>query len=788
MESATPSRHVPRLRVALGFLLGAFVGGFVAEMTHRHNHQWWYEGIHMHRIAPARNALLFLACIMSGGVLGMALACWRRLGSVERGAVAILYTASLLLTPSLLCAGERPTKHWAFQPLRDAPPPEVKDAAWPRNDIDRFIRSAQEKEGIQPAAEAPRRVLIRRLYLDLLGLPPTPEEIEAFEKDTRADAYDKLVERLLASPHYGERWARHWLDVARWAESEGYESNHPRPFAWRYRDWVVKAFNEDMPFKDFVRAQIAGDELTPYADDNLIATGFLAAARLSSNEEDRWRQKNDIYVDIVNATGSAFLGLTLQCAQCHDHRFDPISIRDYYRFLGFFVQGQPGNLALKDKSLWDAHAAKKPKEYDDLVRERDHLFELGRSRRLAEVRKGLPKETQDVLALPQAKRSMAQERIYRETDLLFQFAGGQIENALTPEERKTYNDVKKKVADMEATMLPVPQTFGFFSPVTSPCKVVVLPMKGFYPLAYRPAELADARPYLLDRGDVHRPRAELEVGWPAMFGPGPKEKRPSRLVLADWLVEQPLVARVFVNRVWQWHFGRGLVESSADFGLKGTPPTHPELLDWLAREFLKSGGSTRHLHRLIVTSATYRQASQARPEALKKDPENRTWRNWMPRRLEAEAIRDCYLAVADNLDRTVGGASVAASEKVTRRSLYLTQKRDLPADFLALFDGPTAITESCTRRQTTTVPLQSLYLLNSPFSQQAARALADRVAKIAGTDETVNNAFRLALGRAPDERERTLARRFLEREGNALRNRELLCQALLNLNEFLYIE
>jgi mono/diheme cytochrome c family protein len=410
--------------------------------------------------------------------------------------------------------------HWAFQPVRRPPVPGLKHGLV-RNPIDSFILARQQAEGLAPNHVAEGRVLVRRLYLDLLGLPPSLEEVEAFCKDTTSDAYEKLVERVLASPHYGERWARHWLDLARWAESEGYESNHPRLFAWRYRDWVVQSFNSDKPYDQFVRKQLAGDEITPYTDDNLIATGFLAAARLSSNEEDRWRQRNDIFVDIVNATASTFLGLTMQCAQCHNHKFDPITARDYYRFQGFFLKGQPGNLALKDPKQWAGFEAKKPRGYDEAVRERDDLFELGRKNRIAEVKKTLSVDALQALDLALDKRSMEQENLVRQADLQFQFTANQIEKGIPEKDRARYEELKKNVAGMEKTMIEKPQTFGFYSPITSPNQVTVLSMKGFYPLLYDPNELGRARPDLLVAGDVHRPR--LARGFWGLFCPGGRD-------------------------------------------------------------------------------------------------------------------------------------------------------------------------------------------------------------------------------------------------------------------------
>ena len=685
--------------------------------------------------------------------------------------------------------------HWAFQPIRRPAIPRVKNSAWLSNLVDYFIAAHHEAKGLKPAPEADAQTLLRRVTLDLTGLPPTMREMEEFVAAweaagaNRDDLWRNVVNRLLDSPHYGERWGRHWLDVARFAESEGYESNHLRLHAWRYRDWVVNAFNRDLRFKDFVQQQLAGDEIEEHSDDHVIATGFLASARLSSNEEDRLRQRNDIYVDIVNTTASAFLGLTLGCAQCHNHKFDPITARDYYRFLGFFVRGQPGNLALRNPKLWAEYNAKKPAGYDDALKERDTLFALAQERKFDEVRKSLTAAQQRALALPREERTPAEDKLARETDLLFQFTAGQFERMLTPDEKKHYDSAKKTVADLEKSMLEKPQTFGYFSPVTSPHRLDVLPMKGFYPLPYEPKALARAKAFLYEAGDVHKPAFAVEPGWPAfLLGPTHRRVGPdvSRLVLADWLTddEHPLTPRVYVNRVWQYHFGRGLVATASDFGVKGARPTHPELLDWLALEFLRSG-NTKDLHRLIVLSSTYRQSATRSAENARRDPDNHYLWRWTPRRLEAEAIRDCWLAVSGELDRKVGGPSTS-DEKSLRRSIYLLQKREVPPYQQGLFDGPIAMTESCARRQTTTVALQPLYLLNSSFSVERAKALAARVQKLAGDerDAQIAAVVRLALGRVPNAREQAAARRFFERGGTL----PAYCQAIMNLNEFLYIE
>ncbi len=790
---------------------------------------------------------------------------------------------------ALLPPPERSVRHWAFRPLRPPPIPPVPDVwtygrageravgrqirrlasghphihtstraqtprRWARTPIDAFIAAEQVKRGLIPAPEADRRTLIRRLALDLTGLPPTPAEVAAFLRDRRPDAYARQVERLLASPHYGERWGRHWLDVARWAESEGYENNEFRPFAWRYRDYVVQSFNQDKPFDRFVREQVAGDELLPFSDENLVATGFLGAARYSGNEEDKAMQRNDVLVDITNATASAFLGLTLGCAQCHDHKIDPISQRDYYRFHGFFVQGQVNNLILKDPKLWAAYTAALPAEYRPAVELRDALLNAARRRLVEEARKALTPEQQAALAKPAGQRTPMEAEFAGQSEAALQPPREKVAQAITGEDRKLYDSLVAKLKMLEKDLPPKPQTIGFYSPATSPTALELLPLKANFPLPYDPAQLRRTRPCLLLRGDPDRRGPELAPGWPAVLGATSSAavaKRP-RTALAAWLTSpsNPLTARVWVNRVWHYHFGRGLVATPGDFGLNGARPTHPALLDWLAARFARgsdgamengSGGrkssrteflhrsntprlhhssvpaaacrpwSTKALHRLIVLSATYRQAARPHRGNRKRDPENRFLWRWAPRRLEAEAVRDSLLAVSGELDRKVGGPSVPLKKrqnyylmelpeetgKVLRRTLYLEQRRDALPPTQSLFDGPSA-NESCPRRHVSTVALQPLFLLNSQFALDRATAFARRLVREAGADRErqITLAFELALARPPDVEERAAARSLLGGGASAATNSGAapvaapvnLCQMLMNANEFIYLQ
>ncbi len=663
------------------------------------------------------------------------------------------------LLPPLASAGK--SDHWGFRPIERPEIPLAADNHWVGNPVDAFIAARHRKLGLHPAATAPRRILVRRLYLDMLGLPPTPAEAAEFDTDEAPDAYKRLVERVLASAHYGERWGRHWLDVARWAESEGFAMNGLRSSAWRYRDYVVRSFNDDKPFDEFVRQQISGDEMQPYSDENLIATGFLAAGRFSADDGNRSRQLNDLLNDMVNATGSAFLGLTIGCAQCHDHKFDPITQRDYYRFQGFFARGLPGNLLREPAPPADFETAWR--QYDETMREI-------RGRIIGDEVQQLPEPVRDAMK-PAGRRTAVEESLYRETisRLNFRLASNAIEKSMTEDEKKRFVAAKAALA---AVTTNVAQTWGFYSPATSPHDVFSLPMEANFPLVFDKQDLSRTQSYLLLRGDVFQPKIPLEPGWPAVFGEGNPEalERQPRTALADWIVDKsnPLAARVWVNRIWHYHFGQGLVATPGNFGLRGAAPDNPELLDWLACELMDHRWSTKHIHRLIVGSNTYRQGGRFDAANAQIDPENHYLWRWRRRRLEAEGVRDAMLAVAGRLDRNLGGPAVPAEQRAAsqRRGIYLLARRDDPDESLALFDGPTAIAESCAQRHVSTSPLQSLFLLNGELATRCARSVAERVLAAAGGDrqQQIDAAFAYVLNRTPDETERAAALRFIGEE------------------------
>jgi len=694
--------------------------------------------------------------------------------------------------------------HWAFRRIERPSVPTVKSASFPiRTPVDSFVAAKHAEHGIRAVAIVDQATLERRVSLDVLGLPPGVVEMSDSAVDqklkqttsgqkaaTADERWARHVDRLLDVPQYGERWGRHWLDVARWAESNGYQHNRDRDHAWRYRDYVISSFNSDKPFDQFVTEQLAGDELEPLTDENLIATGFLAAAQYSGNEKNKTLQRYDILVDVVNATGNAMLGLTFECCQCHNHKFDPISARDYYRFQGFFAKAQPVNVVLPGDARTDAEKAdqqaKSPAQTDSdqltsrdrqvaLCREHQTIFDLTHDRLFAAARRKRPQG--DIFVLP--------------TTVL---------KGMRPPERQRYNDISRQLAKM-------PQAWAFYSPVTSAAELAVPPLLLRWPLPYEPASLEVRQQRLFVRGDAGSLGPVVSPGWPAVFGTVPASVADSakpRTELARWITsrDNPLTARVWVNRIWQGHFGKGLVEDSGNFGLTTPPPELQKLLDWLAVELMENGWSTKYIHRLILNSSVYRLSSNFDESSADADPDNRLFWRWVPRRLEAEALRDRMLASAGELSLEAGGPSVRESTKsdLFRRSVYQFQKRNVMPHMQDMFDGPTALT-SCSTRRVSTVPLQPLFLLNSEFVNDRARKIALRVLSQSADEvpgnvvatscpELIDRAFALVLNRVPEDEERLRSIEFLTSATEGVGTVEaltLLCHALLNLNEFAYI-
>ena len=672
--------------------------------------------------------------------------------------------------------------HWSFVPPRR---PDVPKTALPvANPLDNFIRAELEKEGLVPAARADRRTVIRRVTLDLTGLPPTPAEVDAFLRDDADDAYAKVVERLLASPHFGERWATHWLDVVRFAETNGYEADAERPHAWRYRDYVVNSFNTDKPYSQFVREQIAGDELA--GDDAaahpelLIATGVHRCGpvhKVSGNlDNDVLRQ--EVLTEMVNGVGAAFLGLTFACTRCHDHKFDPLSAGDYYRLQAFFGGARyadvefatPAERAARQKVIENLAAQMAP-----LRKEIAALDAPVREKVVAAKRAALEAKYRDALDTPVAKRTEAQKTLAGYTVRLLRVSWDELLAAMPAADRAARTALRAKLHTLEAQM-PPPAAAAWAIQTTDP----------------------DAKTFILNRGDPARKTLQVQPALPRVLVNGDTPEPKSRRDLADWLTrpDHPLTARVIVNRLWEQHFGRGIVATPNDFGTRGEPPTHPELLDWLATELVANKWSLKHIHRLIVTSATYQQATTGGSGAA-RDPANRLLWRMNRRRLEAEAVRDSILAAAGTLNRQVGGRSVKVplepevyallftegepdglwpvtpdAAQHTRRSVYLFNKRNVRQPLLEAFDQPDTL-NSCAVRPVSTFAPQALILMNSPFVHEQGKALALALTKEFGatTNAQLDALYRRAVGRVPTTVERGLAATFLKEQAATVRER-----------------
>ena len=619
----------------------------------------------------------------------------------------------------------RGADHWAFQSPKRKSPPVVKNAAWVRNPIDRFVLARLEQESIAPSPEADRLTLLRRVSLDLTGLPPTTKEIAEFVGDTSGTAYEKAVDRLLASQHYGERWGRHWLDLARYADSDGYTIDDPRQI-WLYRDWVIKALNDDMPFDRFVIEQIAGDMLPNPTVPQLIATGFHRNTALNYEGGIDFEQyRVEAVADRVATTGSVFLGLTLGCARCHDHKYDPISQREFYQLLAYFNN--------TDEITTEAER----EQYDRPVLELATPQDLERVKGYREKVDALSRELALYVRELAAKTALPNDPPKHKDKTLLSLTAKLREARRNPP-RVTSTLIMREVA--------------------------------------KPREA-----YIHLGGDFTRKGATVAPDVPAILKSKPVGS--TRLELAKWLVDpaNPLTARVTVNRIWQTYFGKGLVETESDFGLAGSQPTHPELLDWLALEFT-SAWSQKAIHRLIVTSAAYRQSSRGRKELEERDPYNNLLARQSRFRLEAEAIRDSALVASGMLTPTIGGPSVFPPIPVNamngtqlvkawptafgpdryRRGMYTFTYRASLHPALSLFDAPDAAA-ACTRRVRSNTPLQALTLLNDTAHTEFARGFAKRIEKEGGASDRarIEFAFAAALGRQPKPAETERMLRFL---------------------------
>jgi cytochrome c553 len=728
-------------------------------------------------------------------------------------------------------------KHWAFLPLHAVVSPKVQDTAWTRTPVDQFIRHAQEAKNISPSAPADPRTLVRRIYFDLIGLPPTPEEMTRWNSriEKSRDAVSTLVDELLASPHYGERWARHWLDVARYADSNGMESDNDRPNAYRFRDFVIRALNEDMPYDQFVRWQLAGDEIAPDKPDAIAATGFIAAgvnAGLPDKlmEEEKLRNRANELDDMVSTTGQAMLGLTLACARCHDHKYDPLPTRDYYRLMRIFNSGDRAEVPLAplaEVKAQHAAMAKWQPESEAAVKERDAWLKQARAPFVDSVRAAKIAK----LPLSDAEKQLLMEKpdAFETKKLSNRFkAELKVEDAdyvalFSAEQKARWDELDARVkAIAKRRPAALPTTFAFADDAPEP-----------------------RESWFFERGNFMARNETMELGFLTVLMNGKtaddywKTARESKLrddstqqrrALADWMTDLDhgagtLLARVMVNRVWQHHFGEGLVRTASDFGTRGELPTHPDLLEWLTGEFIRSGWSVKHLHRLIVNSAAFQQAPAFDGKKSAADPENRLLWHRRPLRLESEILRDSMLAVAGTLNPAVFGPGFKPpipaealqarnvkdpyprdandTPETRRRTIYMFHKRVVQYPLMQAFDAPDA-QQSCGRRMNTTVAPQALALLNDSFVRMRAEELAKRLQASAGSevDAQIRAAFQLCLSRTPATDELADARAFISAQIDVRTQRDAkqspaaaqqlaltdFCQSLFGLNEFIYVD
>ena len=728
--------------------------------------------------------------------------------------------------------------YWAFQKVVKPAVPVVKDGDWARNPIDAFIMSKLEEKKLKPSPPADKTTLLRRATLDLIGLPPTPQEVQAFLADNSPDAFAKVVDRLLASPEYGERWGRHWLDLARYADTNGFKSDETRPNIWRYRDYVIQAFNEDKPYDRFIREQIAGDELYPNDLSARVAVGFNRHFTEETNQPVIELRRQEILNDITDTTAAVFMGMTYGCARCHDHKFDPILHKDYYRLQAFFsnIREQDDLLLLTGAELAaykQQQAVWEEKTRD--IRQEMHAMvaPLAKARReYYSIR--FSTGTKEALGTPIEKRTPLQSllvikampQITYEDRALVNYKDDEFGAAqLTPEQ-------KKRFAELEAEL----RNFDSLKP--NPPKAQTIIDNG------REAP----KSYVLGAGNWDVQREEVQPGFLSILDPGnpqivPPEGMNStgrRSVLANWLADpqNPLTPRVMANRIWHYHFGRGIVASTSDFGVMGDRPTNRQLLDYLASTFVENGWSIKKMHRLIMLSKVYQESSDSQPQAETVDPDNNLIWHYDRHRLEGEAIRDSMLSVSGLLNTKLGGpgvnppmppgvaaaaaygaARVAKTNAAVdladanRRSVYVFVKRNMVYPMLDAFDEPNP-QESCSRRFRSVIPSQSLILMNDTLVLDWARALAGRVLNDSGLklDQQIDRAYRLAVSRPPAAAEREAVLDFLNRQSALLADRlahnekppmpEALpagmepsraaafvdfCHALINSNEFLYV-
>ena len=745
-----------------------------------------------------------------------------------------LRIAASVAIPVMLCAtalGQetKEEKHWAFQPVRRPTTPHAANSSWPRTPIDSFVLARLDQAGLKPAPAADRRALLRRVYLDLIGLPPTPREQEQFLQDSSPPAWERVVDDLLSRPQYGERWARHWLDTVRYAESNGYERDGAKPSAWRYRDYVIDSLNSDKPFDRFLMEQVAGDEMAGSNAEMQIATTFLRLGTWDDEPADPLVDRYDQLDDVLGTTATALMGITLRCARCHDHKFEPLSQEDYYRMLAVFeplkrprdsrdeydrLVGTQVELDAYEAAMAKPHAEitsleKKIEAQRKTIRERILAAKEG-SKPLASAGKPiLPENARVAFRVEPGKRTPEQKRLVKDfTSQLEQV----IDQSPTPDEKAQRLEWESQIASIKRTLPKEPPRGYIWYEDTSKPPVTKI----------------------FRRGDPTRPKGKVKPGLPAILAnqqpapPEPLDKSTGRRRwLARWLTrpDNPLVARVIVNRVWQHHFGQGLVSSANDFGVMGQKPVDQDLLDWLASDFVANGWKLKRLHRMIVLSQAYQMSSISPEVSASKtiDPKIEGLSHWQQRRLEAEAVRDSIMAVSGRLNSQMAGPSVyptipravlegqsrpgegwgkSKETQASRRSVYVFVKRVLAVPELELLDTPDT-TFSCEQRPVSTTGPQALTFLNGEFIQQQSKYFAERLVREVGDDPRtqVERAFAMALCRSPRPEEVQAALGFLAQQqrqieadahgknGSVEKSAALaaFCLVIFNTNEFVFV-
>ena len=690
---------------------------------------------------------------------------------------------------------------WAFQPVTRPGVPAVKTSGWAKNDTDAFILAKLEEKGLAPNPAADKLTLLRRATLILTGLPPTPDQVQAFLSDNSPKAFEKVVDELLASPHYGERWARHWLDVARYADSEGFKSDETRPNIWRYRDYVIRSFNADKPYSQFVQEQIAGDELFPGNTDALIATGFNRHFPDESNAANIMLRRQELLNDITDVVGSSLMGMTVGCARCHDHKFDPILHKDYYRLQAFFANTRIEDETALDteerraafaarQKVWEAKTAGPRAQIDALLKPK---YEARYRERLERF----PEEIQEVITMEPGRRSPFQWQMYQKAKAQVTFTDEEIAATLKGDDKAKYAELKKQLAAFQH-LKPAPLNLA---------------------QAMVDESATAPKTHVLSAGAYNSPLDEVQPGFLTILDPRDAEIVPAldgkstgrRSALAKWLTreENPLTWRVMVNRVWHHHFGRGISANPSDFGAMGERPTNRELLDYLTSDVKQNGYSLKKLHKSIMMSAAWQQSSEFRAGAAEIDSDNKYLWRFNRRRMEGEIIRDSMLHVSGILNAkmygpgvfpplppgmtTRGGWNHKEDEADTRRrSVYTFVRRNTRYPMFETFDMPDTH-ESCARRNNTISSTQALELLNNELVVGWARQLAARVANDTGITPAaqVERAWRMVYSRVPSEAEAKSATAFIEKQTALAGSRQAafadLCHMLLNSNEFVYI-